>query len=62
MELLLLRLIHSSCDDLQKPKVVGVEGKQQEKQGVAMAFYSTWQVIEDGDGLGVFHLQLAFDQ
>ena len=54
MELLLLRLIHSSCDDLQKPKVVGVEGKQEEKRGVAMAFYSTWQVIEDGDGLGVF--------
>merc|ERR1712130_490964 len=40
-ELLLLRLIHSSCEDLQKAKVV--ENKQEEKQGVAMAFSSTWQ-------------------
>jgi len=43
VELLLLRLIHSSCEDLQKAKVVGVEGKQEEKRGVVMAFYSTWQ-------------------
>jgi len=42
VELLLLRLIHSSCEDLQKAKVL-LEGKQEEKQGVAMAFSSTWQ-------------------
>jgi len=42
VELLLLRLIYSSCEDLQKPKVI-LEAKQQKKQGIAMAFSSTWQ-------------------
>ena len=46
VELLLLRLIYSSCEDLQKPKVI-LEAKQQKKQGIAMAFSSTWQVIKD---------------
>ena len=46
VELLLLRLIYSSCEDLQKPKVI-LEAKQQKKQGIAMAFSSTWQVITD---------------
>jgi len=42
-ELLLLRLIHSSSSDLQKPKVIRLEGKQEEKQGLLIAFSSTWQ-------------------
>ena len=46
VELLLLRLIYSSCEDLQKPKVI-LEAKQEKKQGIAMAFSSTWQVITD---------------
>ena len=45
VEFLLLRLLYSSCEDLQKPKVVDVEGKQEEKRGVAMALSSTWQVL-----------------
>ena len=45
VELFLLRLIHSSCEDLQKPKVVP-EAKKEEKQGISMAFSSTWQVIK----------------
>ena len=46
MELLLLRLIYSSCGDLQKSKVVSrLEEKQEEKWGIVTAFSSTWQVI-----------------
>ena len=54
VELLLLRLIHSSCEDLQKAKVL-LEGKQEEKQGVATAFSSTWQVSKARDGHGVLY-------
>ena len=49
VELLLLRLIYSSCDDLQKPKVVSrLEEKQEEKRGIVTAFSSTWQVMKGG--------------
>jgi len=44
IELLLLRVIHSSSDELQKPKV-RMEAKEEEKKkkGVSQAFSSTWQ-------------------
>ena len=46
VELLLLRLIYSSCDDLQKAKVGSrLEEKQEEKRGIFTAFSSTWQVM-----------------
>ena len=66
VELFLLRLIHSSCEDLQKPKVVP-EAKKEEKQGISMAFSSTWQVIKgenhcDSPRFGTLHYRNDYYQ
>ena len=69
MELLLLRLIYSSCGDLQKPKVVRLEEtkvvsrleeKQEEKQGIVTAFSSTWQVMKGGRVFNTCHVLASY--